>query len=242
MSEIFGSAIDIIVIILLVLKLPSLPVITFGSVLGIIWGILFQGLNPVSAISTAWSQLSIDTGVDFIDSLLSRGGMDSMLWSVGIIILGLGFGGLLDSIGIIKAIADKVYKHISNGGILTIFTIIVAFLGCLLGSAMYVSLVLTPKIMARKYDEMGYSRRVLSRTAEVGGTLTAGMIPWSDNGIYMATILGVSTFEYLPYMWLSYACIGVVIIFGFTGWFMWNNSNDKRISFINDELERENQI
>ena len=232
----------IIVIILLVLKLPSLPVITFGSVLGIIWGILFQGLNPVSAISTAWSQLSIDTGVDFIDSLLSRGGMDSMLWSVGIIILGLGFGGLLDSIGIIKAIADKVYKHISNGGILTIFTIIVAFLGCILGSAMYVSLVLTPKIMARKYDEMGYSRRVLSRTAEVGGTLTAGMIPWSDNGIYMATILGVSTFEYLPYMWLSYACIGVVIIFGFTGWFMWNNSNDKRISFINDELERENQI
>lgn len=33
----------IIVIILLILRLPSLPVITFGSVLGIIWGIAFRG-------------------------------------------------------------------------------------------------------------------------------------------------------------------------------------------------------
>lgn len=50
-------------------------------------------------------------------------------------------------------------------------------------------------------------------------TLTAGMIPWSDNGIYMATILGVATFEYLPYMWLSFSCIALAIIFGFTGLF-----------------------
>ena len=91
--------------------------------------------------------------------------------------------------------------------------------------AVYVSLVLTPKIMAEKYDEMGYSRRVLSRNAEIGGTLTAGMIPWSDNGIYMATILGVATFEYLPYMWLSFSCIALAIIFGFTGLFMWKNKN-----------------
>ena len=200
--------------------MPSLPVISFGAGLGIVWGIIFQGLTPVKAISTAWVQLEMNTGIEFIDSLLSRGGMNSMLWSVAIIILGLGFGGLLDRIGIIKAIAGKVYQHINNGGTLTVFTIIVGFLGCLLGSAMYVSLVLTPKIMAEKYDEMGYSRRVLSRNAEIGGTLTAGMIPWSDNGIYMATILGVATFEYLPYMWLSFSCIALAIIFGFTGLFI----------------------
>lgn len=215
----------LVVIILLILKMPSLPVISFGAGLGIVWGIIFQGLTPVKAISTAWVQLEMNTGIEFIDSLLSRGGMNSMLWSVAIIILGLGFGGLLDRIGIIKAIAGKVYQHINNGGTLTVFTIIVGFLGCLLGSAMYVSLVLTPKIMAEKYDEMGYSRRVLSRNAEIGGTLTAGMIPWSDNGIYMATILGVATFEYLPYMWLSFSCIALAIIFGFTGLFMWKNKN-----------------
>ena len=182
-----------------------------------------------------------NTGIQFIDSILSRGGMNSMLWSIGIIILGLGFGGLLDQIGIIKVIAKKVYPHIHNGGILTVFTIIVGFLGCLFGSAMYVSLILTPKIMADKYDEMGYSRRVLSRNAEFGGTLTAGMVPWSDNGIYMSTILGVATIEYLPYMWLTYSCIAVAIIFGFTGLFMWDNSKDVRISVSNEQFENNNE-
>lgn len=219
----------IVVIGLLVLKMPSLPVITLGAVLGIVWGIVFQHLSPLQAITTAWTQLEMNTGVTFIDSLLSRGGINSMLWSIAIIIMGLGFGGLLDEVGIIKAIAEKVYGIIKNGGTLTIFTIVVGFLGCLLGSAMYVSLVLTPKIMADKYDEMGYSRRVLSRNAEIGGTLTAGMVPWSDNGIYMATILGVSTLSYIPYMWFNFACIIVAIFFGFTGICMWDNKNDDKI-------------
>lgn len=230
----------IVVIGLLILKQPSLPVITFGAFLGIVWGIIFQGLEPVKAISTAWAQLEMNTGVDFIDSLLSRGGISSMLWSIAIIIMGLGFGGLLDEVGIIRAIAEKLYPSIKNGGVLTIITVIVGFLGCLLGSAMYVSLVLTPKIMADKYDEMGYSRRVLSRNAEIGGTLTAGMVPWSDNGIYMATILGVATLEYIPYMWFNFACIIIAIIFGFTGLFMWDNKKDGMIrnSMKNEQLEQ----
>lgn len=227
----------IVVIILLVLKMPSLPVISFGAVLGIIWGIAFQGLTPIRAISSAWAQLESNTGIVFIDKILGRGGMNSMLWSVGIIILGLGFGGLLDQIGIIQVIANKIYRFIHGGGMLSIFSIVVGFLGNLLGSAMYVSLILTPKIMADKYDELGYSRKVLSRNTEFGGTLTSGMVPWSDNGIYMATILGVPTLAYIPYMWLAFACIFITIIFGFTGKFMWSNKDDVRVSVMNKKIE-----
>lgn len=230
----------LVVIVLLVLKMPSLPVIFLGAGLGIVWGILFQGLSPVSAISSAWSQIPSDTGIHFVDEILKRGGMNSMLESVGIIILGLGFGGLLDQIGIIKVIADQIDKIIHGGGVLTISSLIVGFLGNLFGSAMYVSIILTPKVMAPKYDELGYSRKILSRNTEFGGTLTAGMVPWSDNGIFMAGILGVSTLQYLPYMWLAFSCIIVAIIGGFTGIFMWENKNDVRLSVVNHSIE--NQI
>ena len=37
------------------------------------------------------------------------------------------------------------------------------------------------------------------------------MVPWSDNGIFMAGVLGVATLDYLPYMWLSFTCIIVTI-------------------------------
>ena len=67
---------------------------------------------------------------------------------------------------------------------------------------------------------MGYKRKNLSRNAEFGGTLTSGMVPWSDNGIYMASILGVATLSYAPFMWLSFVCILVTIITSYMGWFV----------------------
>ncbi len=211
----------VLVVGLLALRMPSIPVISFGAVLGIIWGIAFQDLAPVEALGTAWAQIPKNTGLVFIDNILGRGGMSSMLWSVGIIILGLGFGGLLDHIGILKVLTAKVEKCIRGGGSLTATTIGTGFLGNLFGSAMYVSLILTPKIMGGKYDQLGYQRRVLSRNTEIGGTLTAGMVPWSDNGIFMAGILGVATLQYVPYMWLSFACIGLTTLYGYSNKFMW---------------------
>lgn len=44
--------------------------------------------------------------------------------------------------------------------------------------------------MAKNYDRLGLARKNLSRNAEFGGTLTCGMVPWSDNGIFMAGVLG----------------------------------------------------
>ena len=211
----------IIIIALLMKRKPSLPVISFGALLGVIWAIAFQGMNPVDAISTAYSPFQIDTGVQFVDSILGRGGIESMLGSVIIIILGLGFGGLLEKIGILEVIAKKIEGWIKNPGRLTVATIGTAFFGNVFGSAMYVPLILTPKILGKRYDELKVHRRVLSRNTEFGGTLTAGMVPWSDNGIFMAGILGVSTLEYIPYMWLAFVCIGITILYGFLGKFQW---------------------
>ncbi|HDR7866330.1 TPA: Na+/H+ antiporter NhaC, partial [Bacillus cytotoxicus] len=103
----------------------------------------------------------------------------------------------------------------------TLSTLIVAFLANVFGCAMYVSLILTPKIMQENYDKLKLDRRVLARNSEVGGTLTAGMVPWSDNGIFMAGILGVATLSYIPFMWLSFVSLALAIIYGYTGKFIW---------------------
>ena len=42
-------------------------------------------------------------------------------------------------------------------------------------------------------------------------------------------------------MWLTYSCIAVAIIFGFTGLFMWDNSKDVRISVSNEQFENNNE-
>ncbi|MGF1708834.1 Na+/H+ antiporter NhaC [Enterovibrio baiacu] len=209
-----------IVLVLLALRLPSFPVISLGSVLGIVWAIVVQDMNPLAAINTAWAPFQIESGVSFIDAILNRGGMESMLGSVAVIVFGLGFGGLLDKVGVLETIAKIFERKVNSAGSLATSTIGTAFLGNVFGSAMYVSLILTPKICAKNYDRIGYHRKNLSRNAEFGGTLTSGMVPWSDNGIYMASILGVATLSYAPFMWLSFVCIIVTIVTSYLGWFV----------------------
>ena len=216
----FMAFIPVIAVLgMLAKKFPSYPVIMFGSALGMVWATLFQGQAPVDAMSALWAPLTVDSGNAFLDNILNRGGMSNMLGSVAVIIFGLGFGGLLDKVGILETIARTFENKITNEGNLTAYTVATAFLANVFGSAMYVSLILTPKIMAGNYDRMGVDRRMLSRSAEFGGTLTSGMVPWSDNGIFMAGLLGVSTFAYIPYMWMSFISLGLVVTFGYLGIF-----------------------
>lgn len=219
----------VFVIAMLALKKPSVPTIAAGALLGAIWASLFQGIDVSEALSSAYSGFSIHTGVEFTDNLLNRGGIERMLGSVVVIIFGLGFGGLLEYLGVLKVIVSKFQNYLTSAGNVTLSTIIVAFLANVFGCAMYVSLILTPKIMEESYDKLRIDRRVLARNSEVGGTMTSGMIPWSDNGIFMAGILGISTFSYAPFMWLSFVSIALAIIYGYTGKFIWYVRNNEEV-------------
>lgn len=54
-----------------------------------------------------------------------------------------------------------------------------------------------------KYDEMGLSRNMLSRTLEDCGTLWAVMFPWTGCGAYQMGVLGISPFQYFPFAFVN---------------------------------------
>jgi len=217
----------LVVLGLLIMRKPAFASITFGALLGIIWAVLFQGINSIDAIDTAWSGFSTDTGIDFVDDLMSRGGIDGMLWSITVIIFGLGFGGLLEKTGSLRVIVTKISGLFTNTGRTAVGSTIVGLSGNIFGSAMYVSLIVPPKIMQGSYDNLKIKRTVLSRNSEAGGTLTSAMVPWSDNGVFMAALLGVPVLSYLPYMWFAFVAIALTIVFGYFGLFQWKDEPDQ---------------
>lgn len=156
----------VLVIVLLAMKKPSMPVIVIGALLGAIWAVVFQGMDIAHAIATAYNGFSIKTDVEFLNGLLNRGGIVGMLDSLVVIIFGLGFGGLLEKLGVLKVIVSTFEKKLTSAGNVTLSTLIVAFLANIFGCAMYVSLILTPKIMEDSYDRLHLDRRVLSRNSD----------------------------------------------------------------------------
>lgn len=225
----------LVVIVLLAFKMPSIPVILFGAFLGTIWAFLFQGATFLEAFNIMYAGNSIESGVEFIDKLLNRGGIVFMLDVIALIIFALGVGGLMERIGVLQALGDYLVKWANNPGKTTVATILAGLLGNAFGGA-YVSLITATKITGENYDRLDIDRRVLSRNSEAGGTVTTPMVPWSDGGVFMAAALGVSTMSYLPFLWFNFLVVIISLIYAFTGKFIWYNKQSQ------PEITMENSV
>jgi len=227
----------VIVIALLAMRMPAIPVILTGALLGSIWAFLFQGVTMLDSFNALYTGSTIESGVEFIDSLLNRGGIVFMLDVIVLILFALGVGGLMERVGILRAITMRMLAWANNAGKTTLSTMLSAFFGNFFGGAAYVSLITGSKITEENYERLNIDKRILSRNTEAGGTVTTPMVPWSDGGVFMAAALGVSTLAYLPFLWFNILVVIIALIYGFTNTFIWytDDKNGKSVASIEKE-------
>lgn len=205
----------VVVIGLMVMRKPALPSIAIGAVLGSLWAMVLQGKTFAEAVGVAWGGYSISTDIFFIDKLLNRGGMTSMLYVVAVMLFGLGFGGVLKYIGVLDVIIEPFTRKIKSVGQLILTTVLVGNVTNAAGCSMYISLIMTPQLMQKTYRKFKLKPEMLSRVTEDGGTLSAPLYPWTDNAIYMFGVLGVSSLEYAPWAFFLWVTPIVSIILGY---------------------------
>ncbi|MDL4862169.1 Na+/H+ antiporter NhaC family protein, partial [Halomonas elongata] len=133
----------------------------------------------------------------------------------------LGLGGLMERVGVLQAISNSFLRWADNAGRLTLSTMLGGFFGNFFGGAAYVSLITASTITEKNYDKQGIDRRVLSRNAEAGGTITTPMVPWTDGGVFMAMTLGVSTLSYLPFLWYHMLVLLITLFYGYANIAIW---------------------
>ncbi len=100
----------IIVIVMVVLKVPAIPGLFGGAAIGGLFAAMFQGAGMTAIISAAYGGYSSVTGIESIDSLLSRGGMNSMMQTISLILCAMIFGGVMEKTGMLSAIASGILK------------------------------------------------------------------------------------------------------------------------------------
>jgi NhaC family Na+:H+ antiporter len=164
-------------------------------------------VTPEAAISAS----------DTLTELLERGGLQSMNWTVSLILCALAFGGILDRVGYLEVVLDTCLKWVKTPGGLCTSAIVSCFLTNFLTGDQYISLVLPGRMMKEKFDESGLHPRMLSRSLEDSGTLTSVLIPWNTCGAYHRTTLGVHPFEYAPYAILNWLNPVIAIFMTYMG-------------------------
>ncbi|SJZ68862.1 Na+/H+ antiporter NhaC [Selenihalanaerobacter shriftii] len=198
-------------------KLPAVPTLVIGSVVGGIFAMLFQGAGFSDVINAMHYGYSSDTGLEVIDSLLTRGGLNSMMWTISLILCALAFGGILDKVSVLEVIVNKILSFATTTGKL-IASNILACIGAnaLLGDQ-FLSIIVPGKMYKAAYEKQGLHPKNLSRVLEDSGTLTAVLIPWTAGGAYMAATLGVDTLAYVPYCFFNLLVPIVSMLYGFMG-------------------------
>ncbi|WP_064092319.1 Na+/H+ antiporter NhaC [Rossellomorea aquimaris] len=205
-------------IVLVLFKVPALLSLAINVVISIGISFLHGSTKANELFTILFSGYESKTGIESIDSLLTRGGVNSMMFTISLVILSLSLGGLLFKLGIIPALLSKVSSMIHSTRRTILSTALSAIGINLVVGEQYLSILLTGEAFQSQYKKLGLHPKNLSRTLEDAGTVINPLVPWSVCGIFLTDVLGVSTISYLPFALFCLISPIITVLYGFTGW------------------------
>ncbi|AXI00582.1 Na+/H+ antiporter NhaC [Sporosarcina sp. PTS2304] len=205
------------VIVMVALKVPAVPALIIGIVLGFISHVTLQGGTFADALDALQSGFAIETGNELVDKLFNGGGLDSMMYTVSMTLVAMTFGGILEYSGMLRSIMNQLLKVVKSTSSLIISTIGACVMTNATCSEQYISIVVPSRMFSKAYKEKGLNSKNLSRALEDGGTLTSVFIPWNTCGVFIFGTLGVSVVEYGPYAILNLVVPFISIVYALTG-------------------------
>lgn len=222
----------VVLLALAIKKVPAFISIAIGAIVGAIWAVIFQqdfimslageGVDTLTAnITIVWTAffdgVSLDSGNEKLDSLISRGGMSSMLNTVWLIMCALTFGAVLEHLGILRKIMSVILSKVHSTGGLIASTVATCIGTNAVTADQYMAIVMPGRMYKEEYERRGLDPVVLSRTLEDSGTLTSPLMPWNTCGAYMYSVLAVNPLDYIFYCFFNLINPVLAVIYGFIG-------------------------
>ncbi|HNP94924.1 MAG TPA: Na+/H+ antiporter NhaC [Cyclobacteriaceae bacterium] len=203
-----------VVVYLIVKKMPALPALLIGSLLGGVFAVIFQPdvVNQISGIEGNYLEssftavmraltttINVQTDNQMITDLLTGRGMAGMLNTIWLILTAMIFGGVMESCGLLHRIAEEIIRFAHSTGSLVASTAATCVFFNITASDQYMAIAVPGRMFSDTYRERGYKPELLSRTLEDSGTVTSVLVPWNTCGATQAGVLGVATMVYAPY-------------------------------------------
>lgn len=225
--------VPVAVLVLIARKVPAIPALFLGAVLGGIFAIVFQPeiITELAGEGVSFARASyttvvnamalgaqIDTGNPLINDLLSTSGMNGMLNTIWLIICALTFGGIMQAAGMLRRITEAILAGVNGVTSLIAATTGTCIVFNVLAGDQYLAIVVPGKMFAPAYERQGLAPENLSRTLEDSGTVTSVLIPWNTCGVAQAGMLGVATLVYAPYCIFNLVSPIMTILYAAMGW------------------------
>ncbi|HLR69255.1 Na+/H+ antiporter NhaC [Virgibacillus alimentarius] len=225
----YNGVIPIVVLLIFsIMKAPALLALAAGSLSAIAISYI-NGATPVGDLfGVLFGGFVSETGVSEIDELLTRGGIEDMLFTIGLVLLALSMGGLLFTLGIVPRLLASIENMLKKVRSVILTSALTAIGINVLVGEQYLSILLTGESFQSQYKKVGLTNKNLARVSEDAGTVVNPLVPWSVTGVFITTVLGVPTLQYFPFAIFCLLCPLLTIFYGFTG---------KTLTYIDKEKE-----
>lgn len=209
-----------------IMRQPTIPVLFLASIIAMFCGSVFQGffLSQICETVIGGFKLSMIPNQEAVaafpadvSKLLERGGMVSMMSTLVICFCAFALAGSMSVANSLQIIISRFLRGVKSVFRLIATTLVSTILICGITSNGQLSVLLPGEMFKDTYKKFGLAPTNLSRTAEDAGTVVEPILPWTAAGVYMATMLGVPTLEYLPWAFLNYTGMIFALIWGATG-------------------------
>jgi len=217
--------VPVIVIVMVAMKVPAVPGLIIGVILGAICTVL-QGGDFGVVLNSLQYGVEAATGHEMVDKLLTGGGLQSMMWTISLIMCALTFGGVLEVTGMMAVIANKLLTYAKSTGSLILITAVTCLFVNILCGDQYLAIALPGKMYKDEFHKRGLAPRNLSRVLEDSGTVTSALVPWNTCGATMSTFLQVPTLAYMPYAFFNIISPITTVVFGYLGITIMKLEND----------------
>ncbi|MBN2050903.1 MAG: Na+/H+ antiporter NhaC [Spirochaetales bacterium] len=225
----------ILVVILAVKRVGGLAVMVIASIVGMLFAMIFQGVGLSDMLNYLNYGFTSTTGIEEIDALLSRGGLQSMMWTISLGFIALSFGGLLEKTKMLSVLLEKMSGLVNKVGGLIVTHVVASIAVNLFSASQYMAIIIPGRMLVPAYKKLHILPQVCSRTCEDSGTVTSPLVPWGLCGVFFTGALGVATVEYLPYVYLAFLAPIIAIIYGLTNKFIFKEGEIKSVKTYHDE-------
>lgn len=222
----------LVVILAIALKIPAIPGITLGLLSAAVMAPIFQGNLKIFSDSLEYLHTGVTFGdilsvgrngffckteVDALNSLLTTGGLMNMASSILMTVIAMMFGGIMEGTGQLAVVIEAIIKKIHSAAGLVGVTELTCFLSNIVMPEQYISILVPGRMYAPAYRKEGLHPKTLSNALESAGTVTSCLVPWNTCGMFIATTLGVTTAQYLPWAVFNYMMPLVCFVMAFFG-------------------------
>jgi NhaC family Na+:H+ antiporter len=249
----------LIVLVLAVMKYPAVPSMIAGTLAGSVSALMQgKGLSETlevihygyhSTIATKISETAVtelpailtESGIagitpevaheasGILTELLNRGGIDSMMWSLSLIMIALALGGVMESCRYLDVLLTPMLRKVRTVGGFVSLVMASSFTSNVFLGDQYLGIIIPGRMFKDAVAHSDLSPRMLSRTLEDCGTMTAVLIPWTGCGAFQSAALGVPTLAYAPYCFLNYVnpFVGIAMAYMGIGNYWGKNGADR---------------